>query len=280
MTTIAQALREAVERLTEQPDTARLDAEVLLTHVLDKPRSHLYAWPERTLSPAELTRFETLLARRVTGEPVAHLTGRREFWSLPLRVPADTLIPRPETEILVEQTLAVLPPNEPLRVADLGTGSGAVALALARERQRWQLFALDRSPACIRVARHNAEQLGIDSPRFLVGHWSAALAAASLDAIVSNPPYVKDSDTALETGDVRFEPSAALRAGADGLDDIRQLIDDAPRVLRDTGHIFLEHAPEQADEIRRLLINKGFIAIATSPDLGGRERVTQARRGP
>jgi len=253
---------------------------VLLMHVLDQPRSHLYARPERTLSPAELTRFETLLARRVAGEPVAHLTGRREFWSLPLSVTADTLIPRPETEILVEQTLAVLAPNEPLRVADLGTGSGAIALALARERHCWQLFALDRSPACISVARHNAAQLGIDSPQFLVAHWSAAFATASLDAIVSNPPYVKDNDTHLETGDVRFEPLAALCAGADGLDDIRQLIDDAPRVLRGAGHIFLEHAPEQADEIRRLLTNKGFTAITTSPDLGGRERVTRARRGP
>jgi len=271
MTTIAQALREAVERLTEQRDTARLDAEVLLMHVLDKPRSHLYAWPERSLSPAQLSRFETLLARRVAGEPVAHLTGRREFWSLPLTVTADTLIPRPETEILVEQTLAVLPPNEPLRIADLGTGSGAVALALARERHRWQLFALDRS---------NAKRLGVGSTRFLVGHWSAAFATASLDAIVSNPPYVEEGDAHLESGDVRFEPLSALRAGADGLDDIRQLIDDAPRVLRGAGHIFLEHAPEQAEEIRRLLTNQGFIAITTTPDLDDRERVTRARRGP
>lgn len=278
MTTIAQALQQATGRLARH-ESARLDAEVLLMHILEKSRSHLHAWPEQALTAAQQAQFEALLVRRAAGEPVAHLTGQREFWSLPLAVTADTLIPRPDTEILVEQVLAVLPGDRPLRVADLGTGSGAVALALAQERRRWQVFALDRSPAAIRVAQGNATRL-LTGPRpaFLVGHWCDALATASLDAMASNPPYVCNNDPHLHRGDVPFEPRTALVAGADGLDAIRHLIDAAGRVLVPGGWLFLEHAPEQTADIYNLLKNKGFIDAGSALDLAGRERVSYARR--
>jgi release factor glutamine methyltransferase len=174
--------------------------------------------------------------------------------------------------------LALLPAGQPLRVADLGTGSGAVALALAHERPRWQLYALDRSPACVGVARRNARRLGLGGPVFVVGDWSETFADACLDAIVSNPPYVASGDPHLRQGDVRYEPLGALASGADGLDDIRRLGADAARVLRPGGHLFLEHAPGQTAEIHNILNKKDYIEIITSSDLGGRERVTQARR--
>ena len=275
--TITQALQQATGRLA-QHETPRLDAEVLLMHVLGKPRSHLHARPEQHLTADQQVRFETLITRRAAGEPVAHLTGEREFWSLPLEVTADTLIPRPDTEILVEQALAVLPHDPPLRVADLGTGSGAIALALAHECRRWQLVALDRSSAAIQVARRNAQRLTGTPPAFVVGHWCDAFAAASLDAIVSNPPYVCDNDAHLGRGDVRFEPRTALAAGEDGLDDIRYLINGAGRVLAPTGWLFLEHAPEQTAEIHKLLKDKEFNPPEVALDLAGRERVSFARR--
>lgn len=279
MLTIAQALQQATERLAAHA-SARLDAEVLLMYVLDKPRSHLHAWPEQALDSTALARFETLVLRRVAGEPVAHLTGQREFWSLLLEVTADTLIPRPETEILVEQALALLPEDQPLRVADLGTGSGAIALALAHERPLWQVYALDRSLACISVARRNAVRLGVRGPHFLIGDWSSAFAAASVDAIVANPPYVNAGDPHLLQGDVRFEPLSALASGTDGLDDIRRLVADAARVLVPGGCLLLEHAPVQTREIHPLLCAGNFNDIRTVCDLAGRERVTSARRGP
>jgi len=277
MTSIAEALQQATGRLAAH-HSARLDAEVLLAHALDKPRSHLHAWPEKRLSTAELARYDKLVEQRAAGVPVAQLTGQREFWSLLLEVTADTLIPRPDTEILVEQALAQLPAGQALKVADLGTGSGAITLALAHERPNWQLYALDRSRACIDVARRNALRLGLTGPLFLAGDWCSALTSACLDAIVSNPPYVASGDPHLLEGDVRFEPRSALAAGADGLDDIRRLAEQAARVLKPGGRLFLEHAPGQTTAIRNILENHGFTEIYTASDLAGRERVTGARR--
>jgi release factor glutamine methyltransferase len=279
MPTIAEALKQASAQLAAH-DSARLDAEVLLMHVLGKPRSHLHAWPEQILDDVTLARFETLVHRRAAGEPVAHLTGQREFWSLVLEVTVDTLIPRPDTEILVERALALLPEDQPLRVADLGTGSGAIALALAHERRRWRLYAVDRSPACIAVARRNAVRLDIRGLGFLMGDWSRAFADASLDAIVANPPYVNADDPHLLQGDVRFEPLSALAAGADGLDDIRRLAGDASRALVPGGYLLLEHGPAQTRAIRQLLAQGNFTDIQTVCDLAGRERVTSAHRDP
>ncbi len=279
MSSIAQALRRAGQRLGDAAG-ARLDAEVLLAHVLRASRTHLHAWPEKPLSDSQREHFERLLERRAGGEPVAYLTGEREFWSLALEVGPDTLIPRPDTETLVQQALAVLPADAPLRVADLGTGSGAIALALAHERPGWWLLAVDRQPACARIARRNAARLGIANAVFFVADWCRAFAAASLDAIVANPPYVANGDPHLERGDVRFEPSTALVAGNDGLDAIRALTADAARDLRPGGRLCLEHAPEQTDRINKLLKKKGFSDIHTATDLAGGERCTLARSAP
>ena len=274
--TIQQALEQASLRLSMH-DTARLDAEVLLAKVLNKPRSHLLAWPDKQLDQTQNQAFEQWIDQRAMGVPVAHLTGEREFWSLLLEVTADTLIPRPDTETLVEQVLHVLPADQPLKVADLGTGSGAIALALAQERPHWTVYALDRSASCIEVARRNAQRLQFDAVQFLCGDWCKTFAADTLDAIVSNPPYVNIDDPHLQQGDVRFEPRSALVAGDDGLDDIRQLIKDAARTLRNGGYLFLEHAPQQTQTIRNLLKQMDFHAISVHCDLAGHERVSSAQ---
>jgi release factor glutamine methyltransferase len=257
---------------------ARLEAEVLLAHVLGKPRSHLYTWPAAVLEGEQQERFEQLVQRRAAGEPVAYLTGQREFWSLELRVSPATLIPRPETELLVEQALALLPAEADVRVADLGTGSGAVAIALARERPCWQIVASDRSHAALDVAHNNARRLAGRNLLLMCGDWTGALAGQSMHAIVCNPPYVAETDPHLTRGDVRFEPRTALAAGIDGLDDLRRLSNDAMRVLRRAGWICLEHAPDQAARLRDLLAARGFENIATLTDLAGLERVTRARK--
>lgn len=277
MTTLAQALQQALNVL-QHSDSDRLDAEVLLAHVLGKPRSYLHAWPDAQLHEPQLALYRQLVARRAEGEPVAYLTGRREFWSLDFEVSRATLIPRPETELLVEQALAGLPADRPLRVADLGTGSGAVAVALARERKRWRLCATDRSAAAIEIARRNAARLQVPELDFVVGDWSSAFADRSLDAIVSNPPYVAEQDPHLAQGDVRFEPRTALAAGAQGLDDLGRLIQDAARVLKAGGWLFLEHGAGQSAAVRALLNKLNFKGIATLRDLAGLERVTRAHK--
>lgn len=208
-------------------DSARLDAELLLCHVLARPRSYLFTWPERTLTDAQLEAFETLLARRERGEPVAHLTGRREFWKLELEVSADTLIPRPDTETLVEAALELLP-EEPRRVADLGTGTGAIALALASERPAWQLVATEKVAAAAALARRNRDRLGLANVEILQGSWCEPL-AGHFDMIVSNPPYIDPQDPHLTQGDVRFEPRSALVAEDAGLADIRLIAEQGPR---------------------------------------------------
>ena len=274
---IKKALELAVTKLGNS-DHARLDAEVLLAHVLEKPRSHLHAWPEAELSEQQALRFGDFVAQRAAGRPVAHLTGHREFWSLDLEITADTLIPRPETELLVEQALALLPAHENLQVADLGTGSGAIAIALAQERKPWTLCALDRSFTCTCIAQRNARRLGVRNISFVNANWCDALADASLDAVVSNPPYVANQDPHLRQGDVRYEPVSALASGADGLDDIRKLVADAARILKACGWLFLEHGLDQSGAVRNLLNKKGFINISCLRDLAGLERVSYAQK--
>lgn len=274
--TIQQALQQARHALNMH-DSARLDAEVLLAHLLDKPRSHLLAWPDKILAQDQAHAFDKLILRRARGEPVAHLTGEREFWSMNLEVSADTLIPRPDTETLVEQVLQRLPADRRLQLADLGTGSGAVALALATERPGWTLYAVDRSEDCITIARRNARRLSPGNVHCSVGDWFSAFAPSSLDALVSNPPYVADNDPHLQQGDVRFEPLSALTAGTDGLDAIRRLAGTAASVLRSHGHLFLEHAPEQAEEVHNILNKNNFTGIQVGKDLAGRVRISSAR---
>jgi release factor glutamine methyltransferase len=280
MTSPADSIAALLAHATRQlGDTgARLDAEVLLAHALGRPRSYLFAWPERRPDPAQAQCFARLLSRRQRGEPVAYLTGRREFWSLPLEVTADTLIPRPETETLVALALQGIAPDAELTIADLGTGSGAIALALAHERPRCRLVATDRSTAALAVARRNAGHLQIHNIEFVAGDWLAPLAGRRLDLVVSNPPYIPAQDPHLDQGDVRFEPRNALAAGNDGLEAIRRILRDAPACLRDDGRLLMEHGYDQGPAVCTLLVQAGYREVEDHPDPAGIDRVASARR--
>ncbi|MCO5787418.1 peptide chain release factor N(5)-glutamine methyltransferase [Pseudomonas sp. G11-1] len=254
-------------------DSPGLDAELLLAHVLGKSRSYLFTWPQKEVSEPEIERFFTLLARRQRGEPVAYLLGEQGFWTLDLQVSPDTLIPRPDTERLVEVALELGPP-QPAQVLDLGTGTGAIALALASERPHWQLTGCDRMPGAVVLAEQNRARLGLGNVRFLQSDWFAALGRDRYDLIVSNPPYIAADDPHLTEGDVRFEPASALVSGADGLDDIRQIIVSAPAYLNDAGWLLLEHGWQQAEAVRSLLEERGFHVVQSWQDLGGHQRVS------
>ncbi|MEY3360186.1 MAG: peptide chain release factor N(5)-glutamine methyltransferase [Pseudomonadota bacterium] len=277
MTTIAEALREAIESLPDGMD--RTDAEYLLAHVLEKPRVWLYAHADDELAPAHWQVFRGLQARRKAGEPVAYLTGQRGFWSLDLKVNADTLIPRPETERLVELALAFLHPGRPAAVLDLGTGSGAVALAIASERPLSQVTAVDISPAALAVASANGRQLRLANVFFEHSDWFSSLGGRRFDVIVSNPPYIESDDVHLSLGDLRFEPRSALASGPDGLDDIRVITAQAGQHLLPGGWLLLEHGWQQGAPVRALLEAAGFTEVQTEPDLEGRDRVSLGRLG-
>ncbi|MDT8386470.1 MAG: peptide chain release factor N(5)-glutamine methyltransferase [Thiogranum sp.] len=277
MTSVGAALQAAVQSLHQQ-DQPRLDAEVLLAHVLQKPRSYLRAWPEADLDGDQAARYAELIRRRVEGHPVAYLTGHREFWSLDFEVSPATLIPRPETELLVEQALTLLSSEEALAIADLGTGSGAIAVALAHQCPRWHLFAVDQSPDSLKIAQRNAARHAAANVSLINADWCAAFAPASLDAIVANPPYVPNRDPHLKRGDLRFEPISALAAGPDGLDDLSIIIMQSSRILKKDGLLLLEHAPEQTATLHKHLNRNGFSGIYTLQDSAGLERVTVARK--
>src|SRR5690606_29533287 len=229
----------------------------------------------------DAARFEALVARRAAGEPVAYLVGTRGFWRLELAVTPDTLVPRPETELLVELALARIDPRAAARVADLGTGSGAIALAIAGERPRARVVATDASAAALEVARANAAALGLGNVEFRHGDWWAPLAGERFALVASNPPYIADGDAHLAQGDLRFEPRAALASGADGLDAIRAIVAGAPAHLRDGGWLLVEHGWEQGAAVRALFEAAGFDEVATERDLEQRDRVTlgRCRRG-
>jgi release factor glutamine methyltransferase len=273
-------LRRATERLAANSPTPKLDAEVLLMHAADLTRSALITRVREPLAPAAEQRFLAVLERRARGEPVAYLTGEREFWSLMLTVTPDTLIPRPETELLVEIALAKIPPDAAWTIADLGTGSGAIALALAKERPRCRVLATDNSPAALAVARTNAARHGLSNVEFRAGAWLEPLADLQFDLIASNPPYVAEGDPHLCEGDARFEPRQALVAGNDGLDAIRQISASAVARLRADGWLLLEHGFDQALAIRALLEAQHYRAIVAHTDLAGHPRVTEAIRNP
>ena len=276
MTDVRTLLTAATQALAG-PD-ARREAELLLVHALRQSRAWLYAHAGDPVDSTASAALHSLLQRRAAGEPLAYLTGTRAFWTLDLEVSPAVLIPRSETECLVELALQRLPEDKAMRVADLGTGSGAIALALARERPFAQVLATDTSAAALAVARGNAERLGMDNIGFARGDWCAALGAAAFDLIVSNPPYIAADDPHLAIGDLRFEPTAALVAGDDGLDAIRIIVRDAIRHLRPDGWLLLEHGWEQGPAVRDLLAAAGFVQIAGERDLEDRERVSLGRR--
>ncbi|MBD9499185.1 peptide chain release factor N(5)-glutamine methyltransferase [Pseudomonas sp. BGr12] len=273
MATIMTLLNEA--QLPDSP-SARLDAELLLAAALGKPRSFLRTWPERVVSREAHDLYDRYLARRVAGEPVAYILGRQGFWSLDLEVAPHTLIPRPDTELLVETALALLPAS-PSRVLDLGTGTGAIALALACERLSWQVLGVDRIPEAVALAERNRERLRLANVAFRASHWFSAVEGERFALIVSNPPYIPSTDPHLKQGDVRFEPSSALVAGQDGLDDIRLIIEQAPNHLENGGWLMLEHGFDQPDAVRDLLLSRGFSAVESRRDLGGHERISLGR---
>jgi release factor glutamine methyltransferase len=259
---------------------AAADAEALLAHALRRDRGWLFAHGDLSLDEHQLARIEGLVRRREAGEPVAYLTGRRGFWRLDLQVGPATLIPRPETELLVELALERLPADRDLDLADLGTGTGAIALSLALERPRARIDATDASEAALQVARTNAAELGAAAARvrFHRGDWWGPLAGRCYDLVVSNPPYIAEGDPHLSRGDLRFEPRSALAAGHDGLAAIAAIVQGAPGRLVPGGWLLLEHGHDQGSAVRELLAAAGLADVATVRDLEGRERATLARR--
>jgi release factor glutamine methyltransferase len=272
-----QVQQAATARLSRLPHaSAELEAALLLCHLLKVPRSHLFAWPEKRLTEQQQAAYERLVERRLCGEPIAHITGEREFWSLPLRVTRDTLIPRPETELLVERALLHLASLSTPRIADLGTGSGAIALALASERSDASIHACDQSAAALAVARENAKALKMRNVSFFQGNWYDALPKGQCyDLIVSNPPYIEAGDSHLHQGDLPHEPVNALVAGPDGLADIRQIAAQAPDRLKSGGWLLLEHGESQSGAVQKILRERGFSTLSTLNDLAGRPRVTE-----
>lgn len=271
--TVDAALRAARARIAAD------DALPLLLHVLGRSHGWLYAHGDAPLPAADAARFDALVARREAGEPVAYLVGRRGFWTLDLAVTTDTLIPRPETELLVELALARIPLAADARVADLGTGSGAIALAVASERPQARVVATDRSAAALAVAGANARALGVRNVEFREGDWFAPLAGGCFDLVASNPPYIAEDDPHLGRGDLRHEPAAALASGRDGLDAIRTIIAGAPRHLASGGWLLLEHGWDQGVAVAALLRAAGFDDVGTHADLERRDRVTLGRHG-
>lgn len=261
-------LRMACERVDAT------DARLLLAHALERSPSWLYAHGSEDIEVEALQRFRQLLDARIGGQPVAYLTGTRGFWTLELEVNADTLIPRPETELLVELALWRLPSERVARVADLGTGSGAIALAIAKERPQAAVIATDASEGAIDVAMRNALANGVPNVEFRCGSWFTPLAGERFDLIASNPPYIAEGDPHLQQGDLRFEPATALSSGRDGLDDIREIVAGAGEYLVSGGWLLLEHGLEQGASIRSLLMTAGFVDITTERDLESRDRVT------
>lgn len=268
-------LKQAIAQLTES-ESPRRDAEILLGFITGKARTFILAFGETVLTTAQEQQLDELLSRRVRGEPVAHLVGEREFWSLPLRVSPVTLIPRPDTECLVEQALARMP-VEPCAVLDLGTGTGAIALALASERPDCSVTAMDLIPEAVELARENADRLGITNIRVLQSDWFSVLNGQRFSIIVSNPPYIDREDPHLAQGDVRFEPLSALVADNHGLADLHTLITSSRQHLEPGGWLLLEHGWQQAQQVRQLFSAAGFADVETCQDYGGNDRLTLGR---
>jgi len=271
---IRNLLNEAQNSLDSE--SAALDCELLLCHCLGKERAYLYTWPEREVVSELEMRFKTLLERRRQGEPIAYLIGTREFWSMPLRVNSSTLIPRPDTERLVEVALD-LSLRQSAHVLDLGTGTGAIALALASEKSQWCITGVDIAEDAVSLAQQNARDLKIDNAKFIQSNWFENIALQQFDLIVSNPPYIDENDPHLAQGDVRFEPRRALVAAQNGFAAIGDIADAARKYLQRGGWLLFEHGYTQASAVRTLLSQLGYSDVSTWNDWGGNERVTGGR---
>lgn len=275
--TIKQALSAASIELTTVSDSAKLDAQVLLSHVLGQSLTYLMTWPDNSLSPEQQSQFRLLLERRLNGEPVAYLTGVKEFWSLELKVNSSTLIPRPDTETLVELVLAHFQQPQ-INLLDLGTGTGAIALALASEQVNWQITAVDFNENAVKLATDNALALNISNVVISQSDWFSAIEPSrKFEVIVSNPPYIDEQDEHLEQGDVRFEPKSALVAKNKGLADIEYISQEAKRYLAAQGRIYFEHGYNQGPAVRNILTELGYQFATTQTDLAGNDRITWAQ---
>lgn len=282
--TLGPTLRDARSRLVAtlalEMDVAALEAHVLLGYVLNKPRAYLLAHPEARLSRVDHAHFSALLTRRLQGEPIAYLVGQREFYGLTFAITPDVLIPRPETELLVELALECMPPDRPLRVLDLGTGSGAIAVTLAKHRPQAQITALDISPRALDIARANAARHQARHITFIESDWFTALPphTSRFDLIVANPPYIVDNDPHLLCTDIRFEPAMALRAGPEGLDAIRHITQFSGHHLNVNGHLLLEHGYDQQRACAAILSSQKFSAVTCHRDLGKQARVSLGKK--
>ena len=271
---IMHVIEEAIKQLQSVSDSARLDSELLLCSVLKKDRSFLHAWPEHELNQQQSNSFHKLLEQRLLGKPIAHILGERGFWSLNLKVTTDTLIPRPDTERLVELALELIPEKAQWKILDLGTGTGAIALSLAKEKPGCFITATDQSIAVIDIAKENAADNKISNIEFVQSDWFANINNQQFDMIVSNPPYIKENDPHLKQGDVRFEPLTALTAGEDGLDDIRTIIATSQKYLTKSGVLLIEHGYDQADAVCDLLSKAHFNNVSNYKDDNDNPRVS------
>lgn len=258
---------------TNRSDSTKLDTEILLCYVLKCERTHLYAYPEQSLSNEQLDSFNALIDLRSQGQPIAYLTMQKEFWSLSFHVNENTLIPRPETELLVEIVLELISTDSAYNILDLGTGSGAIAIAIASERPLAKITATDISDEAIKIARHNAETNKIENIEFKKSNWFEE-ESNRYDIIVSNPPYISNDDAHLKQGDVRFEPLSALASGKDGLDDLRTIIQQSKKYLNKQAWLLVEHGYNQGQQVRQLFIENGFTSVSTIKDYGNNDRVS------
>lgn len=274
ITKIIYVVEDAIKQLEPVSDSAHLDVELLLCSVINKDRSFLRAWPEHELNQQQLSSFQQLLKQRLQGKPIAHILGERGFWSLNLKVTSDTLIPRPDTERLVELALDIIPDDAQWKILDLGTGTGAIALSLAKEKPTCFITATDQSIAALDVAKQNAEDNKISNIEFIQSDWFANLDNQQFDMIVSNPPYIKETDPHLQQGDVRFEPLSALTSGEDGLNDIRTIIKNSQQHLTEKGVLLIEHGYDQADAVCHLLSAANFTQVSNFKDDNGNPRVS------
>jgi release factor glutamine methyltransferase len=278
MPTIKTLLANASNTLSSHSDSSLLDAEVLLGFVLGKPRTYLRAWCHNTLTDQQITAFNALIQQREQGTPIAYLTGTREFWSRDFNITSDVLIPRPDTELLIELSLELIPKNEAVKLIDLGTGSGIIAVTLAAERPNAQVIAVDASLAALNVAKHNAQQHQLTNIEFYQSDWFTNVSDEQFDLVISNPPYIDPDDEHLQQGDVRFEPKSALIADNKGLSDIEIIADKARRYLKPAGHLFIEHGYNQAEQVQAIFNVLAYDKVQSYRDLSGQPRVTYGRK--
>lgn len=274
MIEIKRALRQAAVNLAKTSPTPQLDAEILLCHVLKKNRTYLYAYSEHVLDTTSYQLFESFIQKRIEGLPIAYLTQEREFWSLPLCVTSDTLIPRPETELLIERTLSLLGHRSHCSVLELGTGSGAISIALATERPEWKILAVDISKPALSVAQKNIERHQLHNITLMASDWFQAIPDQTFDLILSNPPYLALHDPHQHQGDLRYEPKQALVSGEDGLDDIHKIIKASRHYLVTGGLLLLEHGYNQAQAVKACLLREKYHDIQCWQDTAGIDRVS------